>query len=246
MNDGELTDIKKISVYAVPSENYVSGNETDGMFIGTITDQNILTSGYAELELPEDMPTGTYYIRIVADHSENLIDSVVSAYAYQYTNPNQPQSASVVTAANAGDYMLRVGLEEPDENCGGYIVNLYEVGTGENGQIVYTELDNMSGIRFDADDELLVGGRYEFEPDRSDPEAPTETQYIGLGPGKTYAVGVCRVNYITDEEGNTTAEVMSEETFSGGVVLSQPTTPNVSASVSAADGTAAVDLSAET
>ena len=73
-----------------------------------------------------------------------------------------------------------------------------------------------------------------------------ETQYIGLEPGKTYAVSVRRVNYITDSDGNTTAEVMSEETFSDGIVLSQPVTPNVSASVSASDGTAAVCLSAGT
>ncbi len=246
VNNGSIRDIDKISVYAVTDEDYASGNEIEGVLIGTITDEEILAGGSAELELPADMPTGEYHIRAVADHSGDLMDSVTLADKYSYTNPNQPQAASSAAAVNAGDHRLRVSLEEPSDTCGGYIVNLYEVSADESGQTLYTELDNMSGASFDAGDELVVGGRYELEPDQSDPDAPTETQYVGLEPGKTYAVGVRRVNYITDDEGNRTAEVMSEETFSDGVVLSQPVTPNVSASVAASDGTAAVSISAGT
>ena len=171
VNNGSLRDLEKISVYAVTDDNYTSGKEIEGVLIGTITDKDILTSGSASLDLPSDMPTGEYHIRAVADHSEDLIDSITLADKYSYTNPNQPQAASSVSVAGAGDYRLRVSLEEPDNNCDGYEVNLYEVSTGDSGQMVYTELDNMSGARFDFGDDLVVGGRYELEPDQSDPDA---------------------------------------------------------------------------
>lgn len=244
VNNGALTDLEKITVYAVTDEDYEAGNDIEGVLIGTITDTNILTTGRASLDLPADMQSGEYHIKAVGTHSESLIDSVTLTDTFAYTNPNQPQAAESAAVSGAGDYRLRVSLTEPDSDCDGYLINLYEVSTEDNGQTVYTQLDDVAGARFDTGDDLVVGGRYALEPDRSDPEASEETQYIGLEPGKTYAVGVQRVKHLTDSDGNITAEVMSEEVFSEGIVLSQPVTPNVITSVSASDGTEVVNLSA--
>ena len=157
-------------------------------------------------------------------------------------------AAESVSVQNAGDYRLRVTPGEPAEECDGYVVTVYGEKLDENGQVVYEQVDNMSSSSFDNDDELIVGGRYDYAPDETETDE-TESEppeFIGLEPGKRYMVGLCRVNNITDDDGNVISTVMSEETFSDIIELSQPSPPTITASVAAADGTPADKLSAGT
>ena len=236
IKSGTNACLDKISVYAAKDSEPIS----EGTLIGIIEDKTTLESGSAALDIPMDLASGEYYIRAVATMNETLTDTAVSDKKYTFTNSNQPVAASEVTAANAGDYRLRVSAKE-DGTCDGYVVNLYEVSK-ENGKTVYKELENVSGATFSAGEDIIVGGRYERKAEDTEETTEEKTEYIGLEAGKTYAAGLRRINYIKDSEGNTVAGVMSEETLSEGVLVNEPKTPEIKATVTDGEGNIAVDL----
>ena len=250
VKSGTNASLDKIAVYTVENND----PNTSGTLIGIITDKEILKSGSTSLDIPLDLSSGEYYIRAVATMNETLTDTVISDNKYSFKNNNQPVAADEVTVVNAGDYRLRVSAKE-NGTCDGYIVNLYEVSQ-ENGNTVYKELENVSGATFTAKEfaagETVVGGRYERKPEETDEtttedtKAEEKTEYIGLESGKTYAVGLRRVNYIKDSEENIIASVMSEETFSKGISLNEPKTPQITAKITDSEGNAAVDLTVGT
>jgi len=234
----QYSRVEKISVYAL-TEN---GNPEDmGILLGTIEDKTVLENGTGSFDVPADLPSGEYYIRAVATMDETLVDTVVTDTTCKFTNPNQPKYANKVLVSNAGDYRLRVSVIDDNTPCDGYQVNLYEVSKNELNETVYTELSNVSGTMFAPGDELIVGGRYELKPEEGTENQ--ETKYIGLEAGKTYAAGVRRVRYLLDADGNQTGMVTSEETFSGGIELTMPNPPEVTATVMSANGEEALELS---
>ena len=237
IKSGANTCLDKISVYAAQDSEPTSA----GTLIGIIEDKEALESGSAAIDIPLDLTSGEYYIRAVATMNETLTDTAVSDKKYAFINSNQPGSASDVTALNAGDYRLRVSAKE-DGTCDGYVVNLYEVSK-EDGKTVYKELENVSGATFSVGEDIIVGGRYKRKAEETEEKAAEEkTEYVGLEAGKTYVAGLRRINYIKDSEGNTVAGVMSEEAFSKAILVNEPKTPEITATITDGEGNTAVEL----
>ena len=237
IKSGANTCLDKISVYAAQDSEPTSA----GTLIGIIDDKETLESGSAVLDIPLDLASGEYYIRAVATMNETLTDTAVSDKKYAFTNSNQPSSASEVTALNAGDYRLRISAKE-DGSCDGYVVNLYEVSK-EDGKTVYKELENVSGATFSVGEDIIVGGRYKRKAEETEEKTAEEKmEYVGLEAGKTYVAGLRRINYIKDSEGNTIAGVMSEETFSKAILVNEPKTPEITATITDGEGNTAVEL----
>ena len=238
VENGTNENLDKISVYLCKSND---PEDTEGIYVGTVRDEQALQSGSASLPVPFDAQSGDYYIKTIAVIGENLMDTCYSTQAVSFTNSSQPAKPESVSVLNAGDYRLRVEASDGADNFDAYNVNVYEVSE-ENGQTVYTQVSGVSGT-FEKGQELIVGGRYKVMPEQDEEGGAAESapQYAGLEAGKTYAVGVSKVKYQTDSEGNRAAQVLSEETFSTPVTLTAPQPPQVSISIRGADGSEPVN-----
>lgn len=239
VENGTNGNLDKISVYLCKSND---PEIVDDIYVGTIDDEATLQSGSAALPVPFDTQSGNYYIKTIAVMDEDLMDTSYSAQTSSFTNSSQPAKPSSVSVSNAGDYRLRAEASNDGDDFDAYNVNVYEVSEAD-GQTVYTQVSGVAGT-FEKGQELIVGGRYEVMPEQTEEggNADSEPQYAGLEAGKTYAVGVSKVKYQTDGDGNPTAQVLSEETFSTTpVALAAPQPPQVSVSIRGADGSEPVD-----
>ena len=164
-------------------------------------------------DLPVDLQSGGYELRIVADDRNCLYHSeAVGNFAY--TNPNQPAMPETLAVAYGGDYRLKISVPAPEQEFGGYRVTVYD----ESGEAV----QGVSGVLFTADGEpvvyqedgalapaagekaataeLTVGGQYQFQLEDSEEEEGEEIQILGLKAGETYQVGVSTWSQLQKED----------------------------------------------
>ena len=236
VENGTNENVDKISVYLCESDD---PEIVDGIFVGTIDDEETLSTGSASLPIPFDTQSGSYYVEAIAVMDEDLMDTSYSSETLSFTNSSQPAQPTSISVSNAGDYRLQAEVSGDADDCDAYSVNVYEVSESD-GRTVYAEVSGVTGT-FEKGQELIVGGRYEVMQDTENTEESLP-QYVGLEPGKTYAVGVSKVKYMTDNDGNPTAQVLSEETFSEPITLAAPQPPQVSVGIRGTDGSEPVDL----
>ena len=155
----------------------------------------------AVINIPENMPSGEYTIRVVGttkDESSNPI--VDAAQKLTYENVNQP-SAPKFSAKTGGDYTIDLsGFDSTGYD--GYTVNVYEVdNSGKNIPTVFSNID-VSDVEKSV---ITTGGRYsktvtrdkngkEINPinltEKQLGECTTEKEETGLSAGKKYTVGL--------------------------------------------------------
>ncbi len=186
-----------------------------------------IDAGQATFALPEDLPSGTYYLKAVYSKEDYVNEQVMCSDAIAFTNPNQPAVPVAVTASNGGSYMLDFTVDmNASDNFDGYLVNVYrEVG----GTL---ELTDINGIEFVKESDgtlpkLEVGGYFDMPEFNDAGENLGTTKKVGIAPGETYKVGVTAYNNITDASGAVTGQVRSVEVLSSNVVLRTPTPPTV-------------------
>lgn len=176
------------------------------------------TGQSTKFDLPADLPSGDYYLRMIASKEDQVNYNVVAEdgtgqpFKFHYTNSEQPNRPSSVSLLNYGDGMLKVRVVPPTGAFDGYSVSIYEQ-TPEG--LVPTGL---MGLDFARDDEgevapMLLGGRY----------TTTDGQLLGLQPGETYLAEVAAYRVTGGD-----ILILSEPARSAATALREPSPPVVS------------------
>ncbi len=184
----------------------------------------------AEITLPGDLPSGTYYLKTVYSKEDFVNEQRMLATPIVYTNPNQPTAPKSVIATNGGSFMFDLTIEKEDQtDFDGYSVNVY---TNEiiEGTPEYT-LTDMSGLTFEKNADgsfpkLEVGGYFTI-PDVDENGNEIGTKMVGLAPEKEYRIGVTAYKNLTNATGEIVGKVGSKEILSDWVTLKTPTPPTV-------------------
>ena len=234
-----LEDIDNLAIYAIGDDEEVytlyQTNDT-AVIAGGMANA---TKGNATFEIPADLPSGSYTIKVVASSEANSINDIVEAESkFNYVNPNQPADPEISGVKLGGDYSIDVNVAAKSD-YEGYIATVYEkqVADGKT-EWVETELGNQwieSDENGTLPETVVAGGRYTntvytdaqgnilSASEAENAENVTETsEEIGLEAGKTYRVGI--VAHKTDAEGNV---LFSEEIFTDEIEMKAPVAPQL-------------------
>lgn len=191
-----------------------------------------LGDGNITFDLPEDLQSGDYTLRITATDREGTYHSSVEK-TFSYENKNQPAGLSKVSAENAGDYRTDVKIENKDTDIDGYRICVYD----NNGE----KVSGLSDMMYTADGKpaeynedgsikkggkssksinIEVGGKYEYE----DPDTH-EKVTVGLEAGKQYTVGVS--SFKLSDNGSI---IYSEEKKSSALTIEKPVNTTIKVS----------------
>ena len=211
--NGDVDSLDKITVYA--------NNGTSAYYVlyeGTSSESIALT-------YPELMPSGTYTITAVGATDDKTSNPIAEIKNVNYTNPNEPNKPSSVTATLGGDYSIDISVADSDDNYDGYLATVYEVDA--EGNLVPTIFKD---ILMEKANVLTVGGRYTTSIDDysyEDINLVEEEIVYGLEAGKTYRVGIRTYKTLSD-----TSQLPSSEVLSDAIVMTEAIKPTVSMTVS--------------
>lgn len=234
-----LEDIDNLTVYAIGEDDEVYTlyqTEDTAVIAGGMANA---TKGTATFEIPADLPSGSYTVKVVASSEANSINDIAQAEGkFDYVNPNQPADPVINSVKLGGDYSIDVNVAA-NSDYEGYVVTVYEKKTADGETSwVETELGNQ-WIEPDENGKLpetiVAGGHYTntvytdsdgnvlSASEAENAENVTETtEEIGLEAGKTYRVGV--VAHKTDADGNV---LFSEEAFTDEIEMKAPVAPKL-------------------
>ncbi len=147
--------------------------------------------GTATLTIPAEMASGTYYVTLTLSDEEKCFEKYRVEVPIAVTNSLAPAAPTSVTLSNAGDDKLKVDItpaNAEDDKLKGYFLDVYKGDTMVD-----------SGLYFDKDDDILIGGRYEM-PVMGEYGKPTgKSVTVGYTPGKSYRVKL-RAGNIVDPD----------------------------------------------
>jgi len=188
-------------------------DDTEGSLIYKI-DNTIIASKTVSFTLPDNLESGSYYIKATAVKDGELCETAVTPGSFDFTNTNLPPHPTSVAAVNGGDYKIDANIAGPEETYDGYLINIYEK---EDTSWV---LNEAGGIEYEKGTEKMsVGGSYSYTDGDT-------TVTKGLKPGKVYKLGV--KSYRKDSSDPTKEKVFySNEAYSNEITLLEPNTPNV-------------------
>ncbi len=234
-----LEDIDNLAIYAIGKDDKVYTlyqTENTAVIAGGLANAS---QGSATFEIPADLPTGSYTIKVVAGSEANSINDIAQAEEeFNYINPNQPADPVINSVKLGGDYSIDVNVVAQND-YEGYVATVYEKQTADGKtNWVKTDLGNQ-WIEPDENGKLpetiVTGGRYTNTvytdadgnvipaSEAQNIQGVTETtQETGLEAGKTYRVGV--VAHKTDSQGNT---LFSEEVFTDEIEMKAPVAPKI-------------------
>lgn len=234
-----LEDIDSLAVYAIGEDDEVYTlyqTEDTAVIAGGMANA---TKGTATFEIPADLPSGSYTVKVVASSEANSINDIAQAEGkFDYVNPNQPADPEFGGVKLGGDYSIDVNIAAKDD-YEGYVVTVYEKQTAD-GEVSWIET-KLGNQWIEADENgtlpetIVAGGRYTntvytdsdgnvlsaAEAEKAENVTET-TEEIGLEAGKTYRVGVTA--HKTDANGNT---LFSEEVFSDEIEMKAPVAPKL-------------------
>ncbi len=185
-----------------------------GVLLGT-SDNKGQNGGSASFALPDDLPSGTYYLRMVNAQEGVLSETLLAAsggtaFSFVHVNTFQPAAPQGVTVKNAGDGRLEILPQNIPADADGVVISLYE-DTPEG--LLTTDYMGMAFAN-DPTGRILTGGRF----------VTTDGQAYGLVSGKKYVAGVSSYrNKLVD--GEVVATVQSPEVFSAAETLREVTPP---------------------
>ena len=234
-----LEDIDNLAVYAIDEDEEVyTLYQTDDTAVISGGMANA-TKGSATFEIPAELPSGSYTVKVVAGSEANSINDIAQAEGkFVYVNPNQPSDPVINGVKLGGDYSIDVNVAAEDD-YEGYVATVYEkvITDGETSWIE-TDIGNQwiepdeNGV---LPETIVAGGHFTntvytdadgnviSASDAENAENVTETtEEIGLEAGKTYRVGV--VAHKTDADGNV---LFSEEVFTDEVEMKAPVAPKL-------------------
>ncbi len=214
--NAKMSELEKMDIYVTDSTDVESegGTPVASLNKGDISKKTI------DIQLPDTLQTGKYYIRAVYS-KENVTTGIVStAGTFGYTNSTQPQKVSSVSVTNAGDMQLKAQIDAAaDDKCEGALFTLYEAG--ENGEKTALPDYSVSATKNESKEIFAVLGG-SSDNSTTDETGETVVKKEGLKANGRYVVSVKPFNKITDSEGNLTGLTYGEETFSDEIILNEP------------------------
>ena len=234
-----LEDIDNLAVYAIADDEEVytlyQAQDTAVISGGMAN----ATQGSATFEIPANLPSGSYTIKVIASSEANSINDIAQAEnQFVYVNPNQPADPDINGIKLGGDYSIDVNVGA-NGDYDGYVATVYEKQTADDKtNWVKTDIGNQ-WIEPDENGNLpetiVAGGHYTntvytdadgniiSASEAENMQNVTETtEEVGLEAGKTYRVGI--VAHKTDEQGNT---LFSEEVFTDEIEMKAPVAPEL-------------------
>ena len=223
----QLDELDRLSFFLTKDAD----GEDSGDMLLALTSSADITAGSASAAIPDDLPSGTYYLKTVFSQEDYVNGVIVADTPFSYVNPNQPSDPVSASISNSGDLTFEVDINEGIGRADGYVVNVYEI---VDGKPVETDVMNMTFDKVLEEGvlpesyilpEIHVGGSYEsFDMDGN-------AKTICLKPGSKYKVGVKSYKYVDkDNDGVSDYLVYGTEVLSNEEILNVPTPPNVSIS----------------
>lgn len=208
----ELSELDKISFYLCETKD-PSGSDA-GYRIGAVEAGTTLAGKTTLMEIPDDVPSGTYYLRAVYSKSDEVNGVVFSEDTLTWNNSHNP-TAKISSVRASGDLQYTLTLQQ-DADTDGYLVTVYN----EDGSV--TDFERVSYTAEESGDTVIaVGGSYTT----IDPEDNSKTKTFGLTGGKRYVIGV--TPYHTVAQGTGEAALYGAEVKTAATELPVPVTPTV-------------------
>jgi len=158
----------------------------DGVILNTVDIP--AKKGTANLTIPAEMASGTYYVTLTLSDEEKCFEKYKVEVPITVTNSLAPAEPISVALSNAGDDKFRVNItpaDPGDAKLKGYFIDVYEGDTMVD-----------AGLYFDKDDDILIGGRYEMPVMDKDGKPTGKSVTVGYTPGKSYRVKVRAGNIV--------------------------------------------------
>ena len=200
--DGEFSDSAKIVI------SMTDGDEDNAV----ILNENEISakSKTATVAIPDKTPSGKYKIKLTLSDEEKCFESY-DAGTVEAINGLAPSAPENVLMENCGDDKLKITVNTNEKNFDGYLIEVYE-----DGKLINT------GLYFDKDEEITVGGKYDmpvFDKDGN----KTGVKQVGYTDGKSYTakVRLCNVKATPDGE----IYYSSAYKLSDSVILKKSTPP---------------------
>ncbi len=257
---GTMLDGVNMSFFATTDTGDAQDPTGDaGYLLGTYPCTALDANGKSNLTvaIPPELPTGTYYVRVMASKPEEMRSMYVAAssvggaeFTFSHINPDEPAAPGAVVATNAGNLMLDVSVTDaqPADDYDGYVVSVYEVvtalqpgqagdvaltlGPGPDEYLLYTDFRDMVFEKDqDGNVDIEVGGTYpKLDADGNPVMKDGQPVVFGLEAGKVYRVGARAFNTATANPGPDAYQynACSPEVLSDPVTLRTPRPPQVS------------------
>ena len=202
----EIEQFTKLSFIAENDNNAIMVYSTEGTFAN---------NDVISFELPENLSSGNYSLRIIAKDDNDLYYSE-AAKTFAYSNPIQPTAPVIKTVTGAGDYKLAVAMNAEGAAAAfdGYVFDAYKYNTvsgeyelvdGVNNVLYYKDgtslVYNEDGTvqtctKNSTVEPFIIGGHYESQ--YTDPETnETNTLIAGFSEGD-YKLEVRRFKVVED------------------------------------------------
>lgn len=224
--EGDLDRLSKLAVYAVDQDE-------NTWLVHHAVDTSI--TGIFSPIFPGDMPSGQYTLKAVGTTADQSSNPIVDSAEFSFVNTKQPEELESVEIMLGGDYSIDV-KPTGNNNYDGYITTIYEE---KGGQYIPTAFKDITYAKENSilPTKLIVGGQHSnteyLDSNGNIVAAGTEgarerSVIVGLEAGKTYKVGVSSYNYLTDDKGNETEDLIaSKEFLSSSIVMVEPTPTKV-------------------
>ncbi|MGV8146314.1 MAG: S-layer homology domain-containing protein [Alkaliphilus sp.] len=139
------------------------------------------SSGTATIDLPHDLTSGNYYVRVqLVDSDGTGLSTVDSAASISYENLNQPSSVTNMNVSNIGNAFLDVTWDKQG-TADGYWIDVFDVEDGKRVSS-FNILEN--------EGENIIGGTFNQIHSLSE----NDVTKAGMIPGKRYRISVSAYN----------------------------------------------------
>lgn len=103
----------------------------------TITSKSAIEAGFTNVSIPDDIPSGNYYVNVTVEEEGKTYERVQSSEKVMITNPKAPEAPDAVTLKNQGNYKLTVDIQDnfQDPMLDGYYIDVYETAEERNENI---------------------------------------------------------------------------------------------------------------
>jgi len=186
----EIQEIVDLEDYAGKEEEY-NKKMAQGYDPGIIAVQGIPAKNKEALvDITERLTSGSYQVRVVLKHEDEVYSSELSKEVFTYVNPNVPDMPRNVRVSPGGDGQFKVTYDSV-EDAQGYVVTVLD----EDGN----QIEEFEGIITDKTT-VYVGNEATVATGYDEEGNPTGFKNTGIVPGKSYRIKVYSYNeknYIT-------------------------------------------------
>ncbi len=184
-------------------------------------------------KLPEDLPSGDYYMEIAAT-DENMTNTSMVRKTFSFVNPNTPATPADYSVLPAGDYRLDIVPGADGNDYDGYAITVYDskndAVTGledmfffKNGEsIAYDENGHITLPADNSISSITVGGQYTYSDESlKSEENPSGEIVAGLKEG-SYKISLRKWKKLASTDTGAADKLVYSEAVEKNVTVSKP------------------------